>query len=50
MSEISEEEKRRILEAPPRGTWALIFTIGLAMLVSWLYFFFGVFMSHGPVA
>ena len=24
--------------------------IGLAMLAGWLYFFFGLFMSHGPVA
>jgi len=50
MSEMSDEEQRRILEAPPRGTWALILAIGLAMLVGWLYFFFGLFMSHGPVA
>jgi hypothetical protein len=50
MTELSEEEQQRILEAPPRGTWALILVIGIAMLVSWLYFFFGLFMSHGPVA
>jgi hypothetical protein len=50
MTELSDEEQRRILEAPPRGTWAVILVIGIAMLVSWLYFFFGVFMSHGPVA
>ena len=50
MSEMSDEEQRRILEAPPRGTWALILAIGLAMLVGLLYFFFGLFMSHGPVA
>jgi hypothetical protein len=50
MNELSEEEQRRILEAPPRGTWAVILVIGLLMLVSWLYMFFGVFMSHGPVA
>jgi hypothetical protein len=50
MNELSEDEQRRILEAPPRGTWALILAIGIAMLVGWLYFFFGLFMSHGPVA
>jgi hypothetical protein len=50
MSELSGDEQRRILEAPPRGTWAVILVIGIAMLVSWLYMFFGVFMSHGPVA
>lgn len=50
MNELSDEEQRRILEAPPRGTWALILAIGIAMLAGWLYFFFGLFMSHGPVA
>jgi hypothetical protein len=50
MNELSEDEQRRILEAPPRGTWAVILVIGVAMLLSWLYFFFGLFMSHGPVA
>jgi hypothetical protein len=50
MSELSEEEQRRALEAPPRGTWALILAVGIAMLAGWLYFFFGLFMSHGPVA
>jgi hypothetical protein len=50
MTELSEDEQRRILEAPPRGTWALILVVGLAMLAGWLYFFFGLFMSHGPVA
>jgi hypothetical protein len=49
MTELSEEEQRRILEAPPRGTWAVILVIGLAMLLGWLYFFFGLFVSHGPV-
>lgn len=50
MTELSEEEQRRILEAPPRGTGALLVVVGTAMLVGWLYFFFGVFMSHGPVS
>lgn len=49
MSELSEDEQRRILEAPPRGTYAVILVIGVAMLLAWLYFFFGIFMSHGPV-
>ncbi len=49
MSELTEDEQRRIMESPPKGTWALILLIGLGMLAAWLYFFFGVFMSHGPV-
>jgi hypothetical protein len=50
VNQLSEDEQRRILEAPPRGTWALILTVGIAMLLGWLYFFFGLFMSHGPIA
>ncbi|MGB0722094.1 MAG: hypothetical protein ACPGU7_06820 [Gammaproteobacteria bacterium] len=48
MSDLSDEQ-RRILEAPPRGTWTIILIIGVAMLAAWLYFFFGIFVSHGPV-
>jgi hypothetical protein len=50
MNELSEEEKLQILEAPPRGTWAIILVIGLGMLLAWLYFFFGLFVSHGPIS
>jgi hypothetical protein len=50
MSQLTEEEQRRILEGSPRGTWAVILVIAIAMLLSWLYFFFGLFMSHGPVS
>jgi hypothetical protein len=50
MSDLSEEQQRQILEAPPRGTWAIILVIGIAMLLAWLYFFFGLFVSHGPVS
>lgn len=49
MSDMSDEQQRRLLEEPPRGTWALILVVGFAMLAGWLYFFFGLFMSHGPV-
>ena len=49
MSELTEDEQQRILEAPPRGTLATILPIGLALLAGWLYFFFNLFMSHGPV-
>lgn len=49
MTDLTDEERRQILESPPRGTWAVILVIGLGMLIGWLYFFFGLFMSHGPV-
>ena len=37
---------RRLL----RVIGAVVGAIGVAMLLGWLYFFFGLFMSHGPVA
>jgi hypothetical protein len=49
MTPLSEQEQKRILEEPPRGTWAIILVIGIGMLAAWLYFFFGIYMSHGPV-
>jgi len=49
MSQLSEEEQRALMEAPPKGTWTLILVVGIGMLLAWLYFFFGLFMSHGPV-
>lgn len=49
MSELTDEEQRRIMESPPKGTWAIILIIGFSILAAWLYFFFGVFVSHGPV-
>jgi len=45
----SEEEQRKILESAPKGTWALLGAFGLIFLLAWLYFFFGLFFSHGPV-
>lgn len=49
MTEMTEEERQRIMESPPKGTWAIILILGVAMLAGWLYFFFGLWMSHGPV-
>jgi len=49
LSELTDEEQRRIMESPPKGTWAIILIIGFSILAAWLYFFFGVFVSHGPV-
>jgi hypothetical protein len=49
MTDLTEEEQRRILATPPKGTLAIILLIGLGLILAWLYFFFGLFMSHGPV-
>lgn len=50
MEELSEEEKRRILESPPRGTWAILLVFGVLFLAAWLLMYFGVFMPRGLVS
>jgi hypothetical protein len=49
VADLTEEEKKRILESAPKGTWALLLGFGLISTLAWLYFFFGLFLSHGPV-
>lgn len=50
MTELSEEEQRRILEASPRAIWVLALVVGAAMLACWLYLLFGQLPSQGPLA
>lgn len=49
MQPISEEERKRILESPPFGTWVLMLTVGIGFVVAWLFLYFGVFMPRGFV-
>lgn len=46
---LCEEEKRRVLEAPPRGTWVLMLIVAAGMTVAWLFLYFGVFLPRGAV-
>lgn len=49
MSELSPEEEKRILESPPKGTFAVMFIYGVIVGVAWLGLYFGRFLAHGPV-
>ncbi len=49
MSELSEEEQRRIMESPPKGTFAIISIYAGVFTVAWLFLYFVRFMGHGPV-
>ncbi len=49
MSLLSEEQRKQILESPPKGTWALLLMVGIAMVVGWLFLYFGVFLPRGDV-
>lgn len=48
MSQLTPEEEKQILNASPRGTWALILMVTAAMVIGWIGMF-GLFLSHGPV-
>lgn len=50
MSQLSEEQQRKIMEAPPKGTLAVILVFGAIFTVAWLLMFFGRFLPHGPVS
>jgi hypothetical protein len=50
MTELSEEEQKRIMEAPPRGTLAIFVIFGGLFTVAWLALYFVRFLGHGPVS
>lgn len=50
MPELTEEEQRKIMEAPPKGTLAIVLVYGALMTVAWLSLYFVRFLGHGPVS
>lgn len=49
MNPIDEEERQRILESPPVGTFALLAAVIGSMVVAWLFLYFGVFIPRGII-
>ena len=49
MSQLSPEEEQKILNSPPKGTFALMLLVGVLMFAGWAYMFFGMFLEHGPI-
>ena len=47
MDKMSEEERKRILESSPVGTFALMAVVIGGMVVAWLFLYYGVFMPRG---
>jgi len=48
MTPITPEQEKQILNASPKGTWALLLVIAAAMVMTWAAMFM-LFLSHGPV-
>ncbi len=49
MGELNPDEEKKILESAPKGTMTLLIIFGIAMLLGWMYMYFGMFLTHGPV-
>lgn len=49
MKQLTDEEQRKIMESPPKGTLAIILLFGAIFTIAWLMMFFVRFLSHGPV-
>lgn len=49
MSSLTPEEEKRILESPPRGTFAVMMAYVFISGAAWLALYFLRFLAHGPV-
>lgn len=47
--QLSDEEQKKIMESPPKGTFALMIVFGLVFGLAWLAMYFLRFLAHGPV-
>ncbi|MFZ2727552.1 MAG: hypothetical protein WAX77_14950 [Methylococcaceae bacterium] len=47
MNQLNEEEKQRILESSPVGTFALMSVVVGGMVVAWLFLYYGIFLPRG---
>ncbi len=49
MPELNEEERKKILDSAPVGTWVLMLTVGISMVLGWLFLYYGVFIPRGII-
>ena len=47
---LSEEDQRKAMEAPPKGTLAVLVLYGAVFMVLWLAIYFGTVVARGPVS
>ena len=47
MERLREEDRKRILESSPIGTFALMSVVIGGMVVAWLFLYYGVFLPRG---
>jgi hypothetical protein len=49
MAQNKQDEPGSSSEFSPVGTWVLLCLIAAGMTAAWLFLYFGVFMSRGPL-
>lgn len=49
MRNLTPEEKEAIKDAP-KGTYALMLATAAAITAGWLYMFYFMFLTHGPIS
>ncbi len=49
MSELSDKERKKILESSPIGTWVLMVTVVMSMVIGWMFLYYGVFLPRGII-
>ena len=49
MNSVSEEDRKKILESSPVGTWAFRLIVGGGMVIAWLLMYYGVFLPRGHI-
>jgi len=47
MDKMTEQDRKRILESSPVGTFALMSVVIGGMVVAWLFLYYGVFLPRG---
>ena len=47
MDKMTEEDRKRILESAPVGTFALMSVVIGGMIVAWAFLYYGVFLPRG---
>jgi hypothetical protein len=49
VNELNEEERKKIIESSPVGTWVLMLTVGIGMVIGWMFLYYGVFLPRGII-
>ena len=47
MEQLTEEERKRIIESSPVGTFALMVAVVGGMVIAWLFLYYVVFLTRG---